>query len=74
MTLRTHSHLLTKKVGQTNIFLCYVCNSIIMLKNINIRDIPEPLYYEVLQLKAKLRAKNWVDFLEKTVKKLKEKP
>ena len=39
-----------------------------MLKNINIRDIPELLYYEALEAKAKLKAKNWVDFLEKVVK------
>ena len=39
-----------------------------MLKNINIRDIPEPLYYQILGLKAKLNAKNWVEFLEKVLK------
>ena len=44
-----------------------------MLKNINIRDIPEHLYYDTIQLKAKLRARNWNQFLEKTVKILKEK-
>jgi len=43
-----------------------------MLKNINIRDIPEPLYYEALEVKAKLKAKNWVVFLEKIVKLAKE--
>ena len=35
-----------------------------MLKNINIRDIPEELYYDTVELKAKLEAKTWVDFLK----------
>jgi len=36
-----------------------------MLRNINIRDIPEQLYYDTVELKAKLEAKNWVEFLRK---------
>jgi len=38
-----------------------------MLKNINIRDIPEPLYFSVLEAKAHLKAKNWIVFLEKII-------
>jgi len=41
-----------------------------MLKNINIRDIPEDLYYEILEIKAKIKAKNWVDFLREVKAKL----
>jgi hypothetical protein len=38
-----------------------------MYKNINIRDIPEPIYYKTIELKGKLKAKNWVAFLEKVI-------
>jgi len=38
-----------------------------MDKNINIRDIPEPLYYRALALRGKLKAKNWEIFLEKII-------
>jgi len=43
-----------------------------MLKNINIRDIPEELYYDIVELKGRLRAKNWVDFLREVNTKLRE--
>jgi len=43
-----------------------------MLKNINIRDISEQLYFDALEAKARLKAKNWVSFLEKVVKLAKE--
>ena len=36
-----------------------------MKRNINIRGIPEELYFKTLELKAKLKARNWVDFLER---------
>ncbi len=39
-----------------------------MVRNINIRDIPDTLYYKVMGLKAKLNAKTWIDFLEKITK------
>ena len=39
-----------------------------MKRNINIRGIPEELYFKTLELKAKLKAKDWGDFLEKAVR------
>jgi hypothetical protein len=39
-----------------------------MKKNINIRGIPEELYFEVLQLKASLKAETWVDFLREVAR------
>lgn len=39
-----------------------------MKRNINIRDIPEPIYYKALELKAKFHAENWVVFLEKALR------
>ena len=52
-------------MGYTKTILLYVTFVTIftMLKNINIRDIPEELYYDIVELKGKLRAKNWADFL-----------
>jgi len=37
-------------------------------KTINIRNIPEPLYYKILELKARLKARTWVKFLEMIAK------
>lgn len=39
-----------------------------MKRNINIRGIPQPIYYKALELKAKLHAETWADFLEKVLK------
>jgi hypothetical protein len=44
-----------------------------MNKNINIRDIPEQTYYKTIELKGKLKAKNWVTFLEKVIEALEKK-
>jgi len=43
-----------------------------MLKNINIRDIPEPVYYKAQEIKAKLRLKSWTELLEFLLKKAEE--
>ena len=36
-----------------------------MLKNINIRDIPEPVYHKAVEWKGKLKAQSWADLLKK---------
>jgi len=36
-----------------------------MKKSMNIRDIPEDLYHDLVELKGRLRARGWVDFLKK---------
>jgi len=36
-----------------------------MKKSINIRGIPEELYHDLVELKGRLRARGWVDFLKK---------
>ena len=38
-----------------------------MLKNINIRDVPEDLYYKALELKGKYKLKSWADLLKKLI-------
>lgn len=38
-----------------------------MLKNINIRNVPERLYYKALELKGKYQAKSWADLLERLI-------
>lgn len=38
-----------------------------MVKAINIRRIPDSLYFKVLGLKAKLKAGDWVEFLQKVI-------
>jgi len=35
-----------------------------MLKNINIRNIPEPIFYKAQEIKAKLLLKSWAELLE----------
>lgn len=39
-----------------------------MLKNINIRGIPEEIYYKAIEVKGKLKTKSWVDFLTELLK------
>lgn len=36
-----------------------------MTKNINIRDIPDNLYFKALELKGKLQLNSWAELLKK---------
>jgi len=42
------------------------------MKNILIKNVPDDLYYEVLELKAKLNCETWMDFLKVIVKEAKK--
>ncbi|MEA1994018.1 MAG: hypothetical protein U9N35_06475 [Euryarchaeota archaeon] len=42
------------------------------MKNITFKNIPDELYFKAVELKGKLRAKNWQEFLEKVVKRMEE--
>ncbi len=49
-------------------FICNICYLLFMVKAINIRRIPDSLYFKVLTLKAQMNARNWIEFLEKVIK------
>jgi len=36
-----------------------------MSKLIKIDNLPDKIYYKMIELKARLKSKNWVDFAEK---------
>jgi hypothetical protein len=40
------------------------------MKNITFKNIPDELYFKAVELKGKLHAKNWQEFLEKVIKRL----
>ncbi len=42
------------------------------MKNITFKNIPDGLYFKAVELKGKLHAKNWQEFLEKVIEKLED--
>ncbi len=42
------------------------------MKNITFKNIPDDLYYKVVEWKGKLRCATWQDFLEKVISVLEE--
>ncbi|KYC49288.1 MAG: hypothetical protein AMQ74_01441 [Candidatus Methanofastidiosum methylothiophilum] len=43
------------------------------MKSITIKGIPDDLYFKLIELKGKMKAENWEDFLEKMVKMMEER-
>ncbi len=42
------------------------------MKNIFIQKVPEDLYFKLIEWKGRIKANNWVDFLEKVIKILED--
>ena len=40
------------------------------MKNITFKNIPDELYFKAVELKGKIHAKNWQEFLEKVIEEL----
>ena len=40
------------------------------MKNITFKNIPDELYFKAIEIKGKLRARNWQEFLEKLIEEM----
>ncbi|MHC1604610.1 MAG: hypothetical protein ACXQTP_01375 [Candidatus Methanofastidiosia archaeon] len=40
------------------------------MKNITFKNIPDELYFKAIEVKGKIHARNWQDFLEKLIEEM----